>query len=180
MSTNANGRVSGVSTIGVAIAIPEPWAAELQQHRASFGDPQAGAIPTHITLVPPTEVTTGLDVVEEHLRTVAGDRQPFLLRLRGTATFRPVSPVVFIAVSEGISACELLAGDARSGPLHQELAFPYHPHVTVAHDLDEQALDHAYDALADFDCSFDVTDFHLYVHGDDGVWRPFRTFALGR
>ncbi len=178
MSTIRTGKVSGVFTIGVAIAIPEPWAAELQQHRASFGDPQAGAIPTHITLVPPTDVTVDLDVVERHLATVAADRSPFPLRLRGTATFRPVSPVVFIAVSEGISACELLAGAARSGPLHQDLSFPYHPHVTVAHHLDEAALDHAYDALADFDCSFDVVDFHLYVHGDDGVWRPFRTFAL--
>jgi len=179
MSTDPTGRVVGVSTIGVAIAIPEPWAAELQQHRASFGDPQAGAIPTHITLVPPTEVDTDLDVVERHLSVVAAGTDPFLLRLRGTATFRPISPVVFITVSEGISACELLAGAARSGPLDQELAFPYHPHVTVAHHLDEAALDHAYDALADFDCSFDVVDFHLYLHGGDGVWRPFRTFPLG-
>jgi 2'-5' RNA ligase len=167
-----------VTTIGVAIAIPEPWAAELQQHRASFGDPQATAIPTHITLVPPTDVGDDLDGVEQHLATVAAALPSFRLRLRGTATFRPVSPVVFIAVSEGISACEILAGAARSGPLAQELNFPYHPHVTVAHDLDEPALDHAYEALSGFDCAFDVLDFHLYLHGDDGVWRPFRTFEL--
>src|SRR5262245_22242681 len=124
-----------MSTIGVAIAIPEPWAAELQQHRASFGDPQAGAIPTHITLVPPTEVGDDLPDVEKHLATIASDHQPFRLRLRGTATFRPVSPVVFIVVTEGISACEMLAASARSGPLAQDLTFPYHPHVTVAHHL---------------------------------------------
>ncbi len=41
-----------MSTIGVAIAVPEPWAGELQRYRASFGDPLAEAIPTHITLVP--------------------------------------------------------------------------------------------------------------------------------
>ena len=57
--------------------------------------------------------------------------------------------------------------------------FPYHPHVTVAHHLDEAALDHAYEALADYDCAFEVDAFHLYVHGDDGVWRPSATFALG-
>jgi 2'-5' RNA ligase len=167
-----------VSSIGVAIAIPEPWALELQQQRASFGDHQAAAIPTHITLVPPTEVDDDLEQVERHLAKVAAGQPPFRLRLRGTATFRPVSPVVFIAVSEGISACELLAGAARSGPLAQDLTFPYHPHVTVAHHLDEAALDHAYDTLASFDCAFDVADFHLYSHGEDGVWRPFRTFAL--
>jgi 2'-5' RNA ligase len=167
-----------VSTIGVALAIPEPWAAELQQQRAAFGDPQAGAIPTHITLVPPTRTLDELGTIEKHLASVAVRHHPFRLRLRGTATFRPVSPVVFIVVSEGISACELLAQSARSGPLQQELTFPYHPHVTVAHDLDGAALDHAYEALSDFDCAFDVSAFHLYVHGDDGVWRPFRTFDL--
>ena len=43
---------------------------------------------------------------------------------------------------------ERLAQAARSGPLEQELQFPYHPHVTVAHHLDESALDHAYETLA--------------------------------
>ena len=167
-----------MSTIGVAIAIPEPWATDLQAQRASFGDPQASAIPTHITLVPPTDVGDELDAVEQHLTEVATQQSSFRLRLRGTATFRPVSPVVFIAVSEGISACELLAQAARSGPLEQELTFPYHPHVTVAHHLDEAALDHAYETLADFDCTFEVAEFHLYQHGDDGVWRPASTYPL--
>jgi len=167
-----------VPTIGVAIPIPERWAGELQAHRASFGDPMAAAIPTHITLVPPTVVDGRLSDVEEHLADVAAAHAGFRLRLRGTATFRPVSPVVFIAVAEGISSCEMLAADARSGPLAQELRFPYHPHVTVAHHLSEEALDHAYEALADFDCVFDATEFQLYLHGDDAVWRPERTFKL--
>ena len=52
----ARSRVDGVPTIGVAVAIPEPWATELQDYRASVGDTTATVIPTHITLVPPTEV----------------------------------------------------------------------------------------------------------------------------
>ncbi len=165
-------------TIGVAIAIPEPYAAELQRHRAAFGDPQACAIPTHITLIPPTDVDGQVDRVRSHLDGVARRHPRFHLRLRGTATFRPVSPVVFINVTEGISACEMLADDARSGPLEQDLAYPFHPHVTVAHHLDAGALDRAYESLANFDCAFDVEEFHLYVHGDDGVWRSVSTFTL--
>jgi 2'-5' RNA ligase len=167
-----------VTTIGVAIAVPEPWAGELQRLRASFGDPLAEAIPTHVTLVPPTEVSDSLDKIERHLAEVAAATAPFSLHLRGTATFRPTSPVVFISLVEGISSCELLAAAIREGPLHQDLAFPYHPHVTVAHDIDDQALDRAFDQLADYSCAFDVAAFHLYVHGDDGVWRPARSFAL--
>lgn len=168
-----------MSTIGVAIAIPEPYAAELQRQRALFGDPQATRIPTHITLAPPIDVDGFVDEVEKHLSAVAERHEPFGLRLHGTATFRPVSPVVFINVTEGISACELLAEDVRQGPLDQRLTFPYHPHVTVAHHLEEPELDRAYEALADYDCTFEVHCFHLYEHGDDGVWRPRSTFSLG-
>ena len=39
---------------------------------------------------------------------------PFPMRLRGTATFRPVSPVVFVAVSQGISYTEMLAKSVRT------------------------------------------------------------------
>ncbi len=165
-------------TIGVAIAIPEPWAGVLQQHRAAFGDQAADAIPTHITLVPPTEVTVQQSELERHLCEVAGQHAAFWLRLRGTATFRPVSPVVFVAVTEGISACELLSEAARNGALRQQLEFPYHPHVTVAHHLDDAALDQAFETLRDFEAAFEVVDFHLYIHGDDGVWRRVRTFRL--
>jgi 2'-5' RNA ligase len=180
MTATAPDRVGGVSTVGVAIAIPEPFGSELQRYRVSFGDEQALGIPTHVTLVPPTEVDADLDDVRRHLGRVAAAHRPFRLRLRGTATFRPVSPVVFVNVTEGISACELLANDVRAGVLAQELQFPYHPHVTVAHHLDEAALDRAYETLADYDCAFDVGGFHLYVHGSDGVWRPTATLALGR
>ncbi|MEJ7706604.1 MAG: 2'-5' RNA ligase family protein [Nocardioidaceae bacterium] len=167
-----------MSTIGVAIAIPEPYAAELQKHRASFGDPLALAVPAHVTLAPPTDVGDSLGVVGRHLGAVACRHAPFRVRLRGTATFRPVSPVVFVSVAEGISSCELLADDIRRGPLEQRYTFPYHPHVTVAHHLDDAALDAAYESLADYDASFDAASFQLYKHGADGVWRPVSSFAL--
>jgi 2'-5' RNA ligase len=172
-------RVGRVQTIGVAIAVPEPYGTELREYRASFGDPQADAVPSHVTLLPPTEVDPArLPAIEDHLACVAARNQPFRMHLRGTATFRPVSPVVFVAVAEGISACEVLAGDVRSGNLERDLSFPYHPHVTVAHHLDDSALDKAFDTLADYECRFDVTAFHLYVHGEDEVWRRHRAFEL--
>jgi 2'-5' RNA ligase len=173
-------RVGGVQTIGVAVAVPEPYGSELRRYRASFGDPQADAVPTHVTLLPPTEVDPDrLDDIEHHLAFVSARHPSFRMHLRGTATFQPVSPVVFVALAEGISACEVLASDVRSGTLDRELTFPYHPHVTVAHHIDENALDRAFKVLSDYECTFDVGSFHLYVHGEDEVWRPYRTFELG-
>jgi 2'-5' RNA ligase len=167
-------------TIGVAVAIPEPWATQLQDYRTSIGDAMAATIPTHITLVPPTDVTEEeLEKVEDHLRAAAGDVPAFEVHLRGTGTFRPVSPVVFVTLVEGISQCEQLAEAVRRGPLAVDLVFPYHPHVTIAHHVAEEQLDQAFDELAGFECEFDVDDFQLYVHDDERGWNPTRYFPLG-
>jgi 2'-5' RNA ligase len=166
-----------VPTIGVAIAIPEPWATQLQDYRTAIGDVTATKIPTHITLVPPTEIAD-LEAVEKHLAEVAPDLEVFCIHLRGTGTFRPVSPVVFVTLVEGISQCEQLASVVRRGPLATELEYPYHPHVTVAHHLDDLALDRAFEELASFDCTFDVTEFHLYLHDEEVGWQPDLSFSL--
>jgi 2'-5' RNA ligase len=167
-------------TIGVAIAIPEPHGRELQSWREQFGDPAARKIPSHVTLLPPTVVSEDeLPAIEEHLLAAAAASEPFAIHLRGTGTFRPSSPVVFVPLAEGISACELLEARVRSGPLgRRELEFAYHPHVTVAHDLPDAALDRAFDELAGYDARFGVWGFSLYAHGVDGVWRPQRDFAF--
>ena len=168
-------------TIGVALPIPEPFGSELQAYRESFGDTLAASIPTHITLLPPTPVPTNdVDLVEEHLRKVAAGERSFEIHLRGTGTFHPVSPVVFVSVAMGISDCERVEEGVRSGPLARELLFPYHPHVTIAHDLPTSVLERAFDALAGYDVRFPVLGFSLFEHGTDGVWRPQRDFMFGQ
>ena len=166
-------------TIGVALAIPEPWAAQLQDYRTSIGDTTATQIPTHVTLVPPTDVDEAdLAGIELHLAAAAATVEAFRIRLRGTGTFRPVSPVVFVTLAEGISQCEKLADACRQGPLETELMYPYHPHVTVAHHLDDATLDRAFDELADFECLFDADHFSLYSHHPADGWQPTRQFKL--
>lgn len=166
-------------TIGVSLAVPEPWGSRLQDFRVANGDTEGAAIPSHITLVPPVEVgTEELERIEHHLDAVAARLAPYPVHLRGSGTFRPVSPVVFINLVEGISRTEQLAHACRSGPLALNLAYPYHPHVTVAHHLDDDRLDRAFDELSGFECSFTVTDFHLYVHAGDRGWRATHDFVL--
>jgi 2'-5' RNA ligase len=166
-------------TIGVAIGIPEPWGSELRQHRAEAGDPLANSVPPHVTLVPPTEIDgDNLAAVEEHLRAIAARHRPFDLHLRGAGTFRPVTDVVFVVVASGISECEMLERDVRSGPLVRELHFPYHPHVTIAHDVPPAQLDAAYERMSAFTARFRVWGFTLFEHGADGHWRPQRDFPF--
>ena len=166
-------------TIGVALAIPEPWATALQDYRTAVGDTTASMIPTHITLVPPTEIADGeLPKIEAHLEEVASQVEAFCVHLRGTGTFRPVSPVVFVTVAEGISRCEQLAAALRRGPLEVDLQFPYHPHVTIAHHLPDEALDRAFQELGDCESVFDAGEFHLYVHDEQEGWQATRDFPL--
>jgi 2'-5' RNA ligase len=167
-------------TIGVAIAIPEPWGSQLTAARHDAGDPLAASVPPHITLLPPTELPDdGRKPIDDHLEEAASRHRAFELHLRGTGTFRPLTDVVFVAVATGISECELLEVDIRRGPLGRELRFPYHPHVTVAHDVGGPALDRAYEILSDFDARFTVRGFTLFEHGCDGRWRPEREFPFG-
>ncbi|QNE75462.1 2'-5' RNA ligase family protein [Streptomyces finlayi] len=172
----------GTVTLGVSIAVPEPYGSLLQERRASFGDPAAHGIPTHVTLLPPTEAeAAGLPAIETHLAQIAAAGRPFPMRLSGTGTFRPLSPVVFVQVVEGASACAWLQQRVRdtSGPLVRELQFPYHPHVTVAHGIAEEAMDRAYEELSVYEASWTCGSFALYERGADGVWRKINEFPFG-
>ncbi|MGI5214325.1 2'-5' RNA ligase family protein [Plantactinospora sp. CA-290183] len=170
-----------LTRVGIAVDIPEPWCEFLTRRRAEAGDPQAAYTPAHLTLLGPTDIPMeSLAAVERHLAAVAAAHRPFLLHLRGTGTFRPITEVVFVVVAAGISECELLAGAIQGAPeLRRESRFPYHPHVTVAQDVAPEALDRVYEDLADFAALFKVEKFTLFSHDGQARWRARREFPLG-
>ena len=136
-------------------------------------------MPPHVTIVAPVSVDhEELPALEKHLERAVDGCAPFRMRLRGTGTFRPVSPVVFLAVAEGIPGCEDLERRVRCGPWAVDLRFPYHPHVTIALGLDDAALDDAFGALAQFEAVFEVEAIRLYELGDEG-WRARAAYPLG-
>ncbi|WP_286931273.1 MULTISPECIES: 2'-5' RNA ligase family protein [Aeromicrobium] len=167
-------------TVGVSIAIPEPYGEDLRDKRRSFGDEMADRIPSHITLAPPLEVDDdGIASLTEDLRELTEVFSSFRVSLLGTGTFRPISPVVFVAVSEGIAQIETLAEGVRKAIGAPDPEFPFHPHVTIAHNVPDEALDAALNDLIDFRCSFEVDAIHLYVDDPEQGWLPTSTFPLG-
>ena len=167
-------------TAGVVIDLPEPHATVVRNWRRRAGDPQADLVPPHVTLLPPTSVLrTELDRVCEHLSEVARLEEPFAMHLSGTGTFRPLSQVVYIQVSSGVGQCERLAAAIRRGPLHRPLDFPFHPHVTVAHDVVPAALDEVYDGLSDFVARFRADRFALFTRSARREWIVEHEFPLG-
>jgi 2'-5' RNA ligase len=168
------------TTVGVAIDIPEPWGSQLTERRLAAGDPVAAYIRAHVTLLGPTEIAADeLPALDSHLAKVAGGYPPFTLHLRGTGTFRPVTQVVFVTVAAGIGECEQLHDAALAAPPIERLErFPYHPHVTVAHDVAAEAMDAAFADLAGFEATFPVSGFTLFEHDASGRWQPYRDYTL--
>jgi 2'-5' RNA ligase len=167
--------------VGVAIGIPQPWGAELDAHRAMTGDPAASMVPAHVTLLGPTVLPASgtLDrEIDHHLLEIARRCAPFAVHLRGTGTFRPTSPVVFVALASGLAECHHLATSVNAGPLARELPYPYHPHVTVAHAAPDPAMDEVFDRLAGYTARFTVAHFTRYEHSGDGHWKPIRDYPL--
>ena len=172
-------RADGSTTIGVAVAVPEPWGTQVKVAREGYGDPQAGSIPTHITLLAPAVIPMHkLPEIDAHLASVAADAWPFRMHLRGSGTFRPVSPVVFLQIAEGISGCERLEQAIRRGPLLRRRRFSYHPHVTLVHNLPAEVLEQAYNDFADFDAVFVCDRFTLYQQDNEGVWQAIKDYRL--
>jgi 2'-5' RNA ligase len=168
------------TTVGVAIDVPEPWGTLLTERRLAAGDAVAAHIRAHVTLLTPTEIATAdLAGFAAALDRVAIGYPPFRLHLRGTGTFRPVTQVVFVAVVAGIGQCEQLHEAVVTAlPTPPALRFPYHPHVTVGHDVAAEALDAVYADLAGFEAGFAVEGFTLFEHDDGGHWRPYRAYSL--
>jgi 2'-5' RNA ligase len=167
------------TVLGIVVPVPEPWAQLLVDWRTKVGDPQASLVPPHVTLLPPTEVAVAdRGAISAHLAEVARCHPPFDMHLSGTGTFAPVSDVVFVAVARGIGSCELIANDVRRGPLARSLAYPYHPHVTVAHDVAGDMLELVYSALADLSAEFRVDAFTEFEQTPGGAWAVAREYPL--
>jgi 2'-5' RNA ligase len=165
--------------LGVLVQVPDPWAQLLVEWRSKCGDPQATLVPPHVTLLPPTEVPAAdRTAISAHLAQVAAAHPPFDLHLAGTDSFRPVSEVVYVAVVRGIAECARLAADVRRGPLARPLTFPYHPHVTVAHDVPTDMLDMASTGLSDLRAEFQVTSFTELEQLPGGAWSVAREYPL--
>lgn len=167
-------------TIGVALAVPEPWATRLRDVRRLVGDPDADRMPTHLTLIPPN--TVALDVlVDIHagLRTAAREVTPFEIALAGSGTFRPVSAVSYAHVVEGAEGCAAVEEAVRRHAPVRPRRHPYHPHVTVAMDVPDAALDRAEELIADLSARWRVDELSVYVRDRAGMWHPDRDVPLG-
>lgn len=163
--------------IGVLVSIPEPWMTELSELRVQFGDTQGAVTPAHVTILPPTTIKKAdRERVRAHLQAVASQQTPFRISLDGTGSFRPVSPVVFLNIDKGFQQLIDLEDEVRSGILDTPRRFPFHPHVTIAQQVDEQRLDESEESCATFQAEWLVKGFRLDHVSSDGSYQSQALF----
>lgn len=165
------------NSLGVIISLPPALAAELGEKRAFYAGAEAAVVPPHITLVS-GQAADSWDDAAAHVRKIAAGGAPFMLSLRGTGTFEPISPVVFLNVAEGAQECAALHQELVAGPVEHLLKFGFHPHLTIAHDLDQATLARAKSDMNDFCADFEVTSIGLFDYLAGG-WFLREELSLG-
>lgn len=168
---------AGEERVGIVIPIPEPHAARLAGLRAAAGDPFA-AVPPHLTLLTGLPATDWNQIVE-HVAAVAAATEPTTLRFSGTATFRPLTPVVYCPVSVGERWCRTLHAALQAGPLAAPSAYPFVPHVTLGQGLDDATLDALEASQAGVEWELRADRVSLYGDLGDADWKLRATFPLG-
>lgn len=169
--------VPHADSLGVVISLPPSLADVLGQKRSVYAGSGAVVVAPHITLVS-GRAWESWEAAEEHVRNVAASFAPFKLSLRGTGTFEPVSPVVFLNVNDGASECAALHAKLLEGPLEHLLEFSFHPHLTIAHGLDADTMARAKSEMVDFEAEFEVTSIGLFDY-IEGTWALREELTFG-
>ncbi len=165
-------------TLGVVIPVPEPPHTQLRDWRASYGGQASLLIEPHVTLV--TGSLNGgasWQDAAQHLHRVCAAQPPFTVQLGAAISFRPLSPVVYLPLRQGLDACRQLHQALLRGPLRHDSPFEYHPHLTIAQNVTDAELDAALHALSGVELRFTVDQVQLFaMHA--GTWQLREQLAL--
>jgi 2'-5' RNA ligase len=168
--------------LGVALLLDPPASYEVDGLRRALGDTGLGAVPPHVTLVPPVNVRAE-DLVEavRVLRNAAKDQTgPIAVDLGPVTTFMPASPVVYLAVGgPDLDRLARLRQAVVAGPMLRPDHWPWVPHVTLTDDAPAERIEAALAALFSYR-SATVFDRVVLLEEREHRWQPLADACLGR
>jgi 2'-5' RNA ligase len=122
-----------INSFALVSYLPEPLAGFLDRLRNDLvRECHAKA---HVTILPPRPILGPVEPAWEELKTGLQDFQPFRVELKNIEIF-PISQVIYLSVGPGFAELERMHTAANTGPLAFQEPFPYHPHITVAHEIE--------------------------------------------
>ncbi|OIJ36290.1 hypothetical protein BK826_04430 [Rothia kristinae] len=163
--------------LSVVLGVPEHIQDRVLSWRAAQG--LTSSAPPHITvLITETDPRDPLpERIAAELARVCREVGPFRVGFDGAETFLPVSPVAYLRIADGgdhLTRLHRICADL----LPSASPFDYHPHLTLAHGLDEEGLHRARRDFASCHLSFRAEQLQIF-HGDRTGWRDLGALPLG-
>jgi len=174
--------VSPRHRLGVALLLDPPGSVEVDGLRRALGDTALGAVPPHVTLVPPVNVRAeDLGDALRVLRSAANDQTgPIAVDLGPVTTFMPASPVVYLAVGgPELDRLARLRQAVVAGPMLRPDHWPWVPHVTLTDDAPADRIEAALAALFSYKAET-VFDRVVLLEEREHRWQPLADACLGR
>jgi 2'-5' RNA ligase len=128
-----NGEGTPVNSFALVSYLPQPLAGFLNGLRHELvSDCQAKA---HLTVLPPRPLICPSDDAWTQMLRTLQDFQPFLVKL-GEIQIFPITQVIYLSVTDGYHELIRLHSALNTGGVCFGEPFEFHPHVTLAQDLD--------------------------------------------
>lgn len=135
----------GLNSFAVVAYLPEPLAGFVDRLRRELV-PDC-RLRAHITVLPPRPPACPPETGWEELRLAFHGLAPFQVELQEVLLF-PVSHAVYISIGAGSQELELLHTRLNHGHFKFSEPWLYHPHITLAQELDPAYISEAKDLAA--------------------------------
>ncbi|HEY2845717.1 MAG TPA: 2'-5' RNA ligase family protein, partial [Bryobacteraceae bacterium] len=127
-----------VNSFALVSYVPEPLAGFIERFRQEVQP--ACTARSHLTFLPPRSIEIPLDQIRVEIETALRSQSVFRVELRDVAVFEK-SQVVHLSVGAGSEEARRMHTALHRGNLERREFFEYHPHVTLAKDLDPATVD---------------------------------------
>jgi 2'-5' RNA ligase len=121
--------------------IPEPLAGFLDALRRELAP--GCRLRAHITILPPRELACDLQTASRELEKALSQTRSFRVSVGEVKVF-PGSEVIHVAIDAGLEQLRKLHAQLNQGDCKAPELWRYHPHVTLAQDLEPTAVPAAF------------------------------------
>ena len=176
------GERAAINSYSLVAYLPEPLASFVGQLRRELvPDCQARA---HVTLLPPRSLVCPSEQALDHIRAVLQNFHPFRIGF-GEVRFFPETNVVYLSIPQGRWELERIHDAVNCGKAGCLEVFPYHPHLTLAQQIDPGAMAPAGELVSQrwqqfqHERSFLVEAITFVQNTSDNVWVDLAEIPLG-
>ena len=134
----SSGEGSAINSFSLVVYVPQPLAGFIERLRQEI---QPGCtLRSHLTFLPPRPLEIPLNEICSQVEAGLQNQSAFRVRLLDVQIF-PVSYAVHLSLGAGWNEADQIHQSLNRGDLYRKELFEYHPHVTLAQDLDPANLD---------------------------------------